>query len=82
MNSLTYEQITKRAEREIQDAMQRAASCEFGSYGLGLAVGEARGAFALWEALVDNQGASQSAEARADRFRLEKIAYAKLTPAA
>ncbi|WP_321893691.1 hypothetical protein [Burkholderia cenocepacia] len=73
MNSLTYEQLTKRAEREIQDAMQRAASCEFGSYGLGLA---------LWEALVDIQGTPQSAEARADRFRLEKIAYAKLTPAA
>lgn len=82
MNSLTYEQLTKRAEREIQDAMQRAASWEFGSYGLGLAMGEARGAFALWEALVDIQGTPQSAEARADRFRLENIAYAKLTPAA
>ncbi|RQT01312.1 hypothetical protein DF035_20035 [Burkholderia contaminans] len=47
MLSLTYEHITKRAEREIRDAMQRAAGCEIGSYSPGLAVGEARGALAL-----------------------------------
>ncbi|WP_186151991.1 hypothetical protein [Burkholderia gladioli] len=79
MTGLTYEEVTKRAEREIRDAMQRAATCEIGIYGLGLAAGEARGAFALWEALVHTQELTHSAEARADRQRLEKIAYAKLT---
>ena len=80
MTNLTYEQITKRAEREIRDAMQRAAACELGSSGLGLAVGEARGAYALWDALVTTLGTSVPAEARADRARFEALAYAKLTP--
>ncbi|KVE22187.1 hypothetical protein WI92_22535 [Burkholderia vietnamiensis] len=75
--NLTYEQLTKRAEREIRDAMQRAAACELGSYGLGLAVGEARGALALWDALVATLGATHTADARADHARLEALAYAK-----
>ena len=82
MTSLTYEQITQRAEREIRDAMQRAATCELGTYGLGLAVGEARGAFALWDALVARFGVPQTADVRTDRVRLESLAYAKLTPTA
>ncbi|CAI9009825.1 MULTISPECIES: hypothetical protein [Burkholderia] len=80
MSAFTYEQLTKRAEREIRDAMQRATACEIGSYGLGLAVGEARGAYALWDTLVATLGASVSPEAHADRMRLEALAYAKLTP--
>ncbi|MCA8081832.1 MULTISPECIES: hypothetical protein [Burkholderia cepacia complex] len=82
MTNLTYEQITKRAEREICDAMQRAAAYEIGSYSLGLAVGEARGALALWDALVATLDASALANARADRERLEALAYAKRSPAA
>ncbi|MBO1859108.1 hypothetical protein J4G52_36735 [Burkholderia cenocepacia] len=64
MLSLTYEHITKRAEREIRDAMQRAAGCEIGSYSPGLAVGEARGALALCDALIAIQDSSAIADAR------------------
>ncbi|OXI28264.1 hypothetical protein CFB89_33355 [Burkholderia sp. AU16741] len=77
MTSLTYEQITKRAEREIRDAMQRAAACEIGTYSLGLAVGEARGALALWDALVASLDPMPAADVRADRARFEALAYAK-----
>ncbi|MCW3609152.1 hypothetical protein [Burkholderia cenocepacia] len=77
MTTLTYEQITKRAEREIRDAMQRAAACELGTYSLGLALGEARGAYALWETLVATLGSSAPPEAGADRARFEALAYAK-----
>lgn len=77
MTNLTYEQITKRAEREIRDAMQRATASEIGSYSLGLAVGEARGALALWEALVATLDPTQAADVRADRTRFEALAYAK-----
>ncbi|MBR8028552.1 hypothetical protein KDX27_31425 [Burkholderia cenocepacia] len=82
MTSLTYEQITQRAEREIHDAMQRATASEIGSYSRGLAVGEARGAFALWDALVATLDANQTSTARVDRARFEAMAYAKLAPAA
>ncbi|RQU97770.1 hypothetical protein [Burkholderia cenocepacia] len=77
MTNLTYEQITRRAEREIRDAMQRAAACELGSYGLGLALGEARGTYALWDALVAGLDDTNVAEVRADRARFEALAYAK-----
>jgi len=77
MPALTYEQLTQRAEREIRDEMQRAAACELGTYSLGLALGEARGAFALWDALVATLDSSQAADARADRARFEALAYAK-----
>ncbi|RQZ31756.1 hypothetical protein DIE14_02295 [Burkholderia sp. Bp9017] len=78
MTNLTYEQLTKRAEREIRDARQRAAACEIGTYGLGLALGEARGAYSLWDAAVAAMGASVPPHARADRVRLETLAYARL----
>ncbi|KVL25416.1 hypothetical protein WS97_00385 [Burkholderia territorii] len=77
MSGLTYEAVTKRAEREIRDAMQRAAACELGSYGLGLALGEARGAYALWDALVARLDDTNAAEVRADRARFEALVYAK-----
>ncbi|PRH42089.1 hypothetical protein C6T65_12095 [Burkholderia vietnamiensis] len=77
MTHLTYEQITKRAEREIHDAMQRAAACELGTYGLGLALGEARGAYTLWDALVMRLDDTNAAEVRADRARFEALVYAK-----
>lgn len=82
MTHLTYEHITKRAEREIRDAMQRAAACELGTYGLGLALGEARGAYALWEACVAMLGSSVPPEAGADRARFEALAYPKRLPTA
>ncbi|MDN8037875.1 hypothetical protein [Burkholderia vietnamiensis] len=77
MSNLTYEQLTNRAEREIRDAMQRAAACEIGTYGLGLALGEARGAFALWDALITKLDSAHAPELRADRARLESLAYAR-----
>ncbi|MBN3831919.1 hypothetical protein [Burkholderia sp. Ac-20344] len=77
MSGLTYEQLTKRAEHEIRDAMQRATACEIGTYSLGLAVGEAGGALALWDALVNSLDAGMTFEARADRARFEALAYAK-----
>jgi hypothetical protein len=82
MTALTYEHITKRAERDIHDAMQRAAACELGTYGLGFALGEARGAYALWEAYVAMLGSSTPQPARADRVHLEALAYAKRFPVA
>ncbi|WP_176315788.1 hypothetical protein [Burkholderia vietnamiensis] len=77
MTHLTYEHITKRADREIRDAMQRAAACELDSSGLGLALGEARGAYALWDTFVATLDASVTADARADRTRFEALEYAK-----
>lgn len=82
MPHLTYEQLTRRAEREIRDAMQRAAACEIGTYGSGLALGEARGALALWDALVTTIDAVDSASERADRTRFEALAYAKRSASA
>ncbi|MBU9589620.1 hypothetical protein [Burkholderia multivorans] len=77
MSGLTYEAVTKRAEREIRDAMQRAAACELGRYGPGLALGEARGAYALWGALVARLDDTNAAEVRADRARFAALVYAK-----
>ncbi|HDR9018049.1 TPA: hypothetical protein QDB15_004848 [Burkholderia vietnamiensis] len=77
--TLIYETLTNRAEREIRDAMQRAAACEIGTYGLGLAMGEARGALALWDALVTTIDAVDPARLRGDRARFEALVYAKRT---
>ena len=82
MTDLRYEHITKRAEREIRDSMQRAAACEIGTYSLGLAVGEDCGAMALWDALAATLDASAVAGARAGRARIEALAYAKRSPTA
>ncbi|MGQ7908763.1 hypothetical protein [Burkholderia sp. BC1] len=77
MAGLTYEALTKHTEREIRDAMQRAAACELGSYSLGLALGETRAARALWDALVVTLDRAHAAEIRADGERFEALAYAK-----
>ncbi|WP_175719028.1 hypothetical protein [Burkholderia anthina] len=77
MTNLTYELFTKRAEREIRDALQRAAACEIGTYLLGPATGEARGALALWEALVTTLDAARAADAQSDRARSVALVYAK-----
>ncbi|WP_243772230.1 hypothetical protein [Burkholderia anthina] len=77
MTSLTYEHITKRAEREIRGAMQRAAAGKIGTYGLGWTVREAGGALALWDALVATLDASVTADTREDRMRFEALEYAE-----
>ncbi|MBY8608166.1 hypothetical protein K7N18_25400 [Burkholderia arboris] len=76
MTSLTYEHITKHAERKIRNAMQRAAACDIGISGLGIALGEARGALAPREALVTTIDAVDPVNVRADRTRFEALAYA------